>query len=57
MWSGRFQPWKALPLLLRALARLDGEIDFEVRIVGFENREIVYRKLAVDLASTRALNG
>lgn len=34
LWAGRLESWKALPLLLEALARLKGQVDFELRVVG-----------------------
>ncbi len=35
LWSGRFCPWKAFPLLIEALAPLRGTIPFEVRVLGY----------------------
>ena len=45
LWSGRFKPWKGLPLLLRALQGLDTEIPFELRIIGYQSCEVPFRRL------------
>ena len=34
VWSGQHQPGKALPLLLKALARLDGRLDWRLTVLG-----------------------
>ena len=34
LWPGRLRPWKALPILLKALARLRNSVDFDLRILG-----------------------
>src|SRR5262249_24396861 len=34
LWSGDLQTWKALPLLLRALAQLPPDVPYEMRIIG-----------------------
>lgn len=34
LWSGRLQPWKGLPLLLRALAELPADCRYTLRILG-----------------------
>jgi glycosyltransferase involved in cell wall biosynthesis len=34
LWSGRLQPWKGLPLLLRALATLPADCRYTLRILG-----------------------
>ena len=45
LWSGRFQPWKGLPLLLRALRGLGNEVPFELRLIGYQNCEAEYRSM------------
>jgi glycosyltransferase involved in cell wall biosynthesis len=35
LWSGRLQPWKGLPLLLRALATLPAECRYHLRVLGW----------------------
>lgn len=39
LWSGRLREWKALPLLLEALARLPSELKFELRVMGVGSSE------------------
>jgi glycosyltransferase involved in cell wall biosynthesis len=34
LWAGRLQPWKGLPLLLRALAELPAERRYRLRLMG-----------------------
>ncbi len=34
LWAGRHQTWKALPLLLQALAKLPSDCDYELRVLG-----------------------
>ena len=34
LWSGEFQTRKALPILLRALAKLEGQVRFNLRVLG-----------------------
>ena len=34
LWSGRLQPWKGLPLLLRALAALPADCRYTLRVLG-----------------------
>lgn len=46
LWSGRLREWKALPLLLEALAQLPAELKFELRVMGVGSSEKRWRKLA-----------
>jgi glycosyltransferase involved in cell wall biosynthesis len=46
LWAGRLQPWKSLPLLLRALAELPGDASYELRILGQGPCERQWRRLA-----------
>ncbi|TWT90246.1 D-inositol 3-phosphate glycosyltransferase [Pseudobythopirellula maris] len=38
LWAGRHRSWKALPLLLKALARLPESVDYRVRVLGVGDR-------------------
>jgi len=49
VWAGRQRTWKGLPLLLKALAKLDGTVDFELRVLGVGDREPCWRKLTQEL--------
>ncbi len=49
LWSGRLQPWKGLPLLLKALARLPAEARYELRILGQGPCARQWRRLATRL--------
>ncbi len=49
LWSGEFTTRKALPLLLEALARLDDEFEFELRILGKGPREKEWKRLVRQL--------
>lgn len=46
LWSGDLSPWKALPLLLEALARLPKDLDYEVRILGRGKLQAGWQRLA-----------
>ena len=50
LWAGRLEDWKALPLLLRAIAQLPADFALELRIVGSGSQEIRLRRLATKLA-------
>ena len=39
LWAGRLQPWKALPLLLKALHEIREGLPFELRIIGYGPQE------------------
>lgn len=45
LWSGRLEPFKALPLLLPALARVK-PLSYQLRILGKGPQEAPWRKLA-----------
>ncbi|HEX6962811.1 MAG TPA: glycosyltransferase, partial [Lacipirellula sp.] len=51
LWSGRLQPWKGLPLLLRALAMLPPEVRYELRVMGqgpcLRGRQRLARRLGI----------
>jgi glycosyltransferase involved in cell wall biosynthesis len=49
LWSGRLREWKALPLLLEALASLQKELQFELRVMGIGSSERRWRRLAQHL--------
>lgn len=49
LWAGRFQPWKALPLLLHALKAVEDDVSFQLRVIGFQDSEAAYRRLATKL--------
>jgi len=46
VWSGQHQPGKALPLLLRALARLDRSVDWRLTVLGVGRRTVSWKWLA-----------
>jgi glycosyltransferase involved in cell wall biosynthesis len=52
LWSGRLQPWKGLPLLLRALATLPADCCWELRVMGqgpcLQRWQRLARKLQLD---------
>jgi len=49
LWSGRLQPWKGLPLLLKALAALPSDVRYQLRILGQGPCEPRWRLLAQKL--------
>lgn len=49
LWSGRLQPWKGLPLLLRALAKLPGDCRYTLRILGQGPCQRRWQRLATRL--------
>lgn len=49
LWSGRLQPWKGLPLLLKGLAELPSDVRYQLRVLGQGPRESQWRQLAVQL--------
>jgi glycosyltransferase involved in cell wall biosynthesis len=46
LWSGRLREWKALPLLLEALAESSSQLKFELRVMGVGASEKRWRKVA-----------
>jgi len=46
LWCGGLEPWKALPLLLKALARLPEHVAYDLRIVGDGSMKARCRRLA-----------
>jgi glycosyltransferase involved in cell wall biosynthesis len=46
LWSGRLREWKALPLLLEALAQLPSDLKYELRVMGVGSSETRWRKIA-----------
>ncbi len=46
LWIGRLENWKALPLLLQAVARLPQDLALELRVVGRGSQEKRAKKLA-----------
>lgn len=46
LWSGRLREWKALPLLLEALAQLPDGFGYELRVMGVGSSETRWRKVA-----------
>ena len=49
LWAGRLRGWKALPLLLLALARLPKELSFRLRVLGDGSCFEQWRRLAEKL--------
>lgn len=46
VWAGRQRTWKGLPLLLKALAKVAGTVDFELRVLGVGDRQASWLRLA-----------
>jgi glycosyltransferase involved in cell wall biosynthesis len=46
LWSGRLRAWKALPLLLHALAKLPSDVPVQLRVVGDGVEVAAWRRLA-----------
>ena len=53
LWSGELQCWKALPLLLHALAALPADVRYELRVLGQGPLENRWRRLALKLGVDR----
>src|SRR5262249_4612662 len=53
--SGDLSPWKALPLLLEALALLPADLDYEVRILGRGPLRASWERLAARLGVAHRL--
>ena len=49
LWSGDHEPFKALPLLLKALASLPSHESFELRVLGEGPTSTAWRRLAASL--------
>jgi glycosyltransferase involved in cell wall biosynthesis len=49
LWAGRLQPWKGLPLLLKALSALPSDVRYQLRILGQGPCEPRWRRLADEL--------
>ena len=49
LWAGRLRTWKALPLLLHALAKLPKEFNFELKVMGQGKCETKWKQLATKL--------
>ena len=49
LWAGRLQPWKGLPILLRALTALPSDVRYQLRILGQGPCESRWRRLADEL--------
>lgn len=56
LWTGRLRTWKALPILLRALAQLPATCDFELRVLGVGNCERRWKRLAQRLGVAHAIS-
>ncbi len=46
LWAGRLQPWKGLPLLLRALADMPADCPFQLRVLGQGESRTRWQRLA-----------
>lgn len=55
LWSGDLSTWKALPLLLKAMARLPGDVDCNVRILGKGGLEKQWKRQAEQLGISHRL--
>ena len=53
LWSGDFTTRKALPLLLEALANLDPDVEYRLRILGSGPLDAEWKELAVKLGVER----
>ncbi|MCU0711088.1 MAG: glycosyltransferase [Pirellula sp.] len=49
LWAGRLRGWKALPILLRALARLPKDQAFSLRVLGDGGCQKEWQQLAANL--------
>ena len=49
LWAGRLENWKALPLLLKAVAQIPPDMAIELRILGSGTQERSLKKLALRL--------
>jgi len=49
LWAGRLENWKALPLLLKAVAELPRHVPIELRVVGSGSREQRVKRIADQL--------
>jgi glycosyltransferase involved in cell wall biosynthesis len=49
LWAGRLQPWKGLPLLLKALAALPSDVRYELRVLGQGPCESRWRCMAGEI--------
>ncbi len=49
LWAGRLEGWKALPLLLKAVAQLPDDFALELRILGSGSQEYRWKKMARQL--------
>jgi glycosyltransferase involved in cell wall biosynthesis len=52
LWSGRLRAWKALPLLLHALAKMPKDVPVQLRVVGDGVELTAWRRLAERLGLT-----
>jgi len=55
LWCGAFQPWKALSLLIKALARLPKDLQYELRVVGDGPLRRRYRRMAQKMGIDRRI--
>ena len=49
LWSGRLREWKALPILLQALAKCHADFSYQLRVLGAGSSERRWRRLATRL--------
>lgn len=56
LWAGRLENWKALPLLLRAIAQLPSNFAIELRVVGSGSREHRMKRLAKQLGIEKRID-
>jgi len=49
LWTGRLRAWKALPILLQAIASLPDSVNVQLRIVGNGKSKTAWMKLATRL--------
>jgi glycosyltransferase involved in cell wall biosynthesis/peptidoglycan/xylan/chitin deacetylase (PgdA/CDA1 family) len=53
LWAGHIEPWKALSLLIKALARLPDDVRYELRILGHGSQRPRCERLARALGVAR----
>ncbi|MCG8450765.1 MAG: glycosyltransferase family 4 protein [Pirellulales bacterium] len=49
LWAGRLENWKALPLLLRAIAALPDEVTIRLRVLGSGSQQGRWQRMATRL--------
>lgn len=56
LWAGRLESWKALPLLLKAIAKVPAETPVELRVLGSGSQEKRWKRLAERLGISNQID-